>query len=307
MKRLILIAALLAAGSAQAQLANTPEIAAALPGLGAELTREMVGATMQLYGPLHAAETNDGLSVSADQAYGDHERQRLDVYAPEGAQGLPVLLFAHGGGFVRGDKAGAANVARWFARHGVVAVAMNYRYAPESTFPMGAQDVAGALAWIGANIASLGGDPARIVIAGNSAGSVHIGDYAFREELQIADDGVVGAILVSMPSANLGDHDLDPARDLLYFGESGDRAAQSMINALDGREIPLLIGYAQHEPALIASQTRQLVAALAARDDQLPAITTAMGHNHISIVEHIGSPDETMAPDMLEFIQSVTR
>lgn len=308
MKPMILAAALgLAAPMAQAQVANTPDIAAALSGLGSELTREMVGATMQLYGPLHAAETNDGLTVTADQAYGEHERQRLDVYAPEGAEGLPVLLFVHGGGFVRGDKAGAANIGRWFARHGVVAVAMNYRYAPESSFPMGAEDVAGALAWIRENIAASGGDPARIVIAGNSAGSVHVGDYAFREELQAEDDGVVGAILISMPSANLSDHDLDPQRDLLYFGEDGDRAAQSMLNALQGRTMPVMVAWAEHEPALIVSQTRQLVEGLSARDGALPVMATAMGHNHISIVEHIGTPDETLAPDMLEFVQAVTR
>ena len=308
MKRMILAAALgLVAPMAQAQIANTPDIAAALPGLGVELTREMVGGTMQLYGPLHAAETNDGLTVTADQAYGEHERHRLDVYAPEGAEDLPVLLFVHGGGFVRGDKAGAANIGRWFAHHGVVAVTMNYRYAPESTFPMGAEDVAGALAWIRENIAAAGGDPARIVIAGNSAGSVHVGDYAFHEELQAENDGVVGAILISMPSANLSDHDLDPMRDLLYFGENGDRAAQSMLNALDGRTMPVMVAWAQNEPALIASQTRQLVEGLIARDGALPAMATAMGHNHISIVEHIGTADETLAPDMLEFIQAVSR
>lgn len=308
MKHFTLAAAiLLAATAAQAQIANTPEIAAALPGLGSELTREMVGGSMQLYGPIHAAETDDGLTVTADQAYGAHERQRLDVYAPDGAAGLPVLLFVHGGGFVRGDKAGAANIGRWFARHGVIGVTMNYRYAPESTFPMGAEDVAGALAWIHANIAALGGDPARVVIAGNSAGSVHVGDYAFHEELQLPDDGVVGAILISMPAANLTDHDLDPTRDRLYYGETGDRAAQSMINALDGRRIPVMVAWAEHEPALVAAQTRQLVEALAARDGHLPVADTAMGHNHISIVEHIGSADETLAPDLLEFIQGVTR
>ena len=307
MKALLLTGALLAATSASAQIANTPDIAAALPGLGAELTREMVGATMQLYGPLHAAETNDGLTVTPDQAYGAHARQRLDVYAPEGAEGLPVLLFVHGGGFVRGDKAGAANVGRWFAHHDVVGVTMNYRYAPESTYPMGAEDVAGALAWIRDNIAGLGGDPARVVIAGNSAGSVHVGDYTFHEELQIENDGVVGSILISMPSANLTDHDLDPMRDLLYFGENGDREAQSMVNALDGRMIPVLVVWAQNEPALITAQTLQLVEALAARDGHLPPSVTAMGHNHISIAEHIGTADETLAPDLLEFIQSVTR
>jgi len=308
MKTLTLAAvALLAATTAQAQLSNTPEIAAALPGLGAEMSREMVGGTLQMYGALHALETNDGLSVTTDQAYGEHERNRLDVYAPDGAANLPVLLFVHGGGFVRGDKAGAANVARWFARHGVIGVPINYRFAPDNQWPSGAQDIASALAWLRDNIAALGGDPSRIVLAGNSAGAMHVADYTFHEEQQIENDGVVGSIMVSTPTANLVGREIDPTRDALYYGTDGDRAAQSVINAVEGREIPVMVGYAQNEPAVIMDQTWQLIAALTARDGRMPIISGAPGHNHISVVEHIGSADETMAPDMLEFILSVTQ
>ncbi|MCA0870672.1 carboxylesterase family protein [Seohaeicola saemankumensis] len=289
--------------TAPAQIADQPDLAAAIRGLGTELSRDSVGGTFKLYAPQHASDSDAGLTVTRDRAYGDHDRHRLDVYAPQGADSLPVMVFVHGGGFVRGDKKGAANIGRWFARHDVVTVTLNYRFAPDAQWPSGAQDVRRALDWIAANIAALGGDPARIVLAGNSAGAMHVADYTFREDLQAGDDGVIGAILISPPTVDLTARPVDPKRDALYYGTDGDRAAQSVINALDGRRIPLLIAYAELEPEVISDQTRRLIEAVARRDGRLPLVASAPGHNHISIVEHIGTADQTLAPDMLAFVR----
>src|ERR1044072_1157957 len=62
-----------------------------------------------------------------DVPYGEHERQRLDLFPVE-SSGAPVVLFVHGGGFVAGDKRVSAtfyaNVGRYFAGHGVVGACM---------------------------------------------------------------------------------------------------------------------------------------------------------------------------------------
>jgi triacylglycerol lipase len=58
-----------------------------------------------LYAPLLASAPRGG-EILRDIAYGGDERHRLDVYLPVGAQGpAPVVIFLHGGGFIRGDKA----------------------------------------------------------------------------------------------------------------------------------------------------------------------------------------------------------
>ncbi|WP_407495849.1 alpha/beta hydrolase [Pseudooceanicola sp. MF1-13] len=291
---------------AAAQVSATPEVAGQLAALGKELSREMVGGTMKLYGPLHATETDEGLTVERDISYGGHERQKLDIFAPEDTSVLkPVMVFAHGGGFVRGDKGGAQNIGRAFAREGVVTITMNYRFAPEATWPSGAEDVSGVLSWIAENAQSYGGDPDKVFLSGNSAGSVHVADYAFHEEFQREDDGVIGVILISPPAIDLTGRELDPQRDALYFGPDGDRAAQSIINALDGRKLPVLIAYAENEPELIMNQTRILIDGLTARDGRLPLVTGVPGHNHISIVEHIGTADQSLTTDMLDFIKTV--
>ena len=292
--------------AAQAQVMETPDIAAALRSMGTELSKEVVGGTMKLYGPLHAAEDMSGFSVTTDQAYGDHERHKLDVFAPDGASGAPVLVFVHGGGFVRGDKGDVANIGREMARHGIVGVTINYRFAPDNMWPAGAEDLSAALGWIRANIAAHGGDPTRIIIAGNSAGSMHVADYTFREELQSENDGVIGAVLISTPTTDLTAREIDPKRDALYYGTDGDRAAQSVVNALDGRTLPVMVAYAEYEPGVILDQTRILIEALAKRDGRMPLVASAPGHNHISIVEHIGTADKTLGDDIVEFVSTVS-
>lgn len=290
---------------ATAQIANTPEIAELLPGLGRDLGPEMVSATQSAYAALHDRDET-GLSVARDLEYGSDPRHRLDIYAPHDTSDSPVLIFVHGGGFVRGDKADVANIGRYAAHHGLIGVTINYRFAPENSWPAGALDLAAALDWLDDNITGYGGNPNCLIIAGNSAGAMHVADYAFRPELRTGSGGVLGAILISPPTVDLSAREIDPARDALYYGVEGDRAAQSVVNAVSGTDLPVMIAYAEHEPDVIIDQTRLMIEAITKRDSRLPLISSAPGHNHISVVAHIGTRDETLGPDLLEFISILT-
>lgn len=100
---------------------------------------------------------------------------RLRVYEPgtQAAQApLPVLLYLHGGGFVMGDLETHDKVCRTLCHHtGMLVVALDYRLAPEHPFPAAPDDAEAALRWVHANAATLGADPSRIVVAGDSAGA----------------------------------------------------------------------------------------------------------------------------------------
>ena len=87
-------------------------------------------------------------------------------------------------------------VCRFFARQGMVGVAANYRLAPDFAWPSAGQDVQGAVRWIKANAAKFGGDPARVVIFGHSAGSSHVANYLFDPDLRGGDE-VMGGVLAS--------------------------------------------------------------------------------------------------------------
>lgn len=104
-------------------------------------------------------------------------KQALDLYLPDGDPpegGWPVFLFVHGGGWTSGDRRYLGelygNVGQAVAREGIVGVVISYRLAPAVQYEAQALDVARAVAWTQAHIAEHGGDPARLVIGGHSAG-----------------------------------------------------------------------------------------------------------------------------------------
>ena len=101
------------------------------------------------------------------------------------------------------DKRSYVNIGTFFARHGIVGITANYRLAPEAKWPNGAEDVAGTIKWIKANAAGYGIDADRIFLMGSSAGAVHVSGYAFFEDNQLENDGVAGAILVSLLNVDL--------------------------------------------------------------------------------------------------------
>ncbi|HMD44520.1 MAG TPA: alpha/beta hydrolase [Acidimicrobiales bacterium] len=115
------------------------------------------------------------IAVVADVDYwGDGlERHRLDIYRADGpvGTGAPVMVYVHGGAWTIGDKKeqGKPMLFELVAR-GWVCVAVNYRLSPSATWPDHIVDVKRAVAWVKANIAEHGGDPAFVALSGGSAG-----------------------------------------------------------------------------------------------------------------------------------------
>ena len=95
---------------------------------------------------------------------------RLDVYAPQNANGLPVVFFIHGGGWKNGTRSYVQSKPEFFLNKGYVFVSIDYRMLPEAEVAVQAQDVEAAFAYVRANIGEYGGDPNRIAVMGHSAG-----------------------------------------------------------------------------------------------------------------------------------------
>ncbi|WAB81037.1 alpha/beta hydrolase [Microcella daejeonensis] len=104
--------------------------------------------------------------------HGGTSEQVLDVLAPHGPrEGLPVYVYFHGGGWTSGDKAAVRKYCATQASHGVLVVNVNYRtVSSEVHMAQIMQDAAAALAWAIDHAGEHGGDPARIVVGGDSAG-----------------------------------------------------------------------------------------------------------------------------------------
>jgi para-nitrobenzyl esterase len=113
---------------------------------------------------------------------GGEECLNLNVWTPSlDASGLPVLVWIHGGSFMNGSSSVPDYDGAAFARDGVVCVSINYRLAAEGFLflddgvaNLGLLDQLAALRWVQENIASFGGDPARVTVAGESAGAMSV-------------------------------------------------------------------------------------------------------------------------------------
>ena len=95
------------------------------------------------------------------------------VYSARAAGGalLPTVAYFHGGGWVQGDLETHHGLCARLAKHaGVLAVAVDYRLAPEHKFPAAVDDCLAAYTWLRAHGRELGADPARVAVAGDSAG-----------------------------------------------------------------------------------------------------------------------------------------
>jgi acetyl esterase/lipase len=95
------------------------------------------------------------------------------VYDPAAASTSlrPVVAYFHGGGWVQGDlETHHGLCARLALRSGALVVAVDYRLAPEHKFPAAVEDCLAAYRWLRAHAGELGGDPARVSLAGDSAG-----------------------------------------------------------------------------------------------------------------------------------------
>ncbi len=103
----------------------------------------------------------------------DRRRNRLDVYRLRSRPvGAPVLVYLHGGGYFSGSKSREAQaMLHRFADRGWVVVSATYRLRPGAKFPDHLIDVKRVLGWVHRQGREFGADPARLVLAGSSAGA----------------------------------------------------------------------------------------------------------------------------------------
>jgi acetyl esterase/lipase len=109
---------------------------------------------------------------------GAHRLQKLDVTVPFAEPPLPILVYVHGGGWMNGDKSIYRRICALYAQAGFLVCNINYRLTPQYEFPELASDVASAVHWACDNGSRYGGDPARIFLAGDSAGAQLASWYA---------------------------------------------------------------------------------------------------------------------------------
>lgn len=295
--------ALLVGHNARADIARLPpNVVAGIAALGPVLDPPMIAKTRALMDPLAPMTPPAGVAVAKDVAYGDDPLQKIDIYSPAKARGLPIVVFVHGGGFVGGDKNDYNNVPTYFSQHGMVAVNADYRLAPKATWPAGSQDVGAIVAFLKQNAARYGGDARRIVLIGHSAGAALVASYVLDPSLHPkSGPGVVAAVLVSLPASRVASLN---QRDHLYYGSDASLYAERVpATHVDQSKLPLMLVTAEFDPVALAPDAYDLAAKVCVRDGKCAAFLYVKGHNHISEIGSIGSPDDQLARALVDFIR----
>lgn len=171
------------------------------------------GCAGALFGLANAPTYFGSLKRLGGAAYGPGAREKLDVYAPADAQSAPVVIFWYGGGWTAGSREEYRFVGSALASRGIVAVLPDYALYPQVVFPAFLQDPARAVAWVEAHAREFGGDPARIVLMGHSAGAHMAAFLAYQPELLRAAGADPAAIRGFIGLS--GPYVLEPNTDIL--------------------------------------------------------------------------------------------
>ena len=279
---------------------------------------------LKLYDSLLAAAPKDGVSITRDVAYGAHPRQILDIFKPDAASGAsaaagaakraPVVMFVHGGAFVRGDKRASSevydNVLIWFARQGYVGVNIEFRLAPEAAYPGGADDLASSIAWVKNNIAAHGGDGDKIFVIGHSAGGTHVGTYAYDPAAGYLGRDLAGIVLVSARlAADVLPENPNAPGVRAYFGaDEALYATRSPLTHITSQnaatKLPVFTVNAEYENPLLDLYGLEFAHRIATIRRHAPRYLRLTRHNHISIVAHFNTGEDLLGREMVEFFEN---
>lgn len=285
------------------EMGRMNQIRQAIAALGTGLGPDVLGQCRALFEDQQSALLAQVPVSVADVAYGSHERHRLDIYRPMDGDPAPIVIFVHGGGFLKGDKGGAtdwanANVGRMAAQAGFLGVVINYRLAPDHVWPAGPEDVASVVNWLKDHGAQHGGDPDRIVLIGTSAGAVHVAGY-----LKLAGDRDIRAAILL--SGLYGYTPLDQ-RDMLYYGDPALYPARMPLEAIASTSLPLLLACAEFDPPRFQAEFLGLMQDRLTRHGAMPRAVIQSGHNHYSMAMHLGTADRRLSDEVCAFVRENT-
>jgi arylformamidase len=237
-----------------------------------------------------SAYTRQHAACSLDVAYGDGDKETLDVFHTA-APGAPVLVYIHGGYWRALDKSDQSFVAPAFTTAGAVVVVPNYALAPAVTLEHITLQLVKAVEWVWRHAAELGADPSRIVVAGHSAGGHLAAMLLSCRWKQVADD--LPAQLVQGALSVSGLYDLEPLRhtpflqtDLQLTPASVRRLSPAFFPRPKGKLVTVV---GADESASFIRQN-QLI-----RDvwgpTAVPVCEKVAGANHFTVLKHLVDPD----------------
>jgi acetyl esterase/lipase len=242
-----------------------------------------------------------------DISYGEHARQKLDIYAPGEAKNLPVMVYFHGGAWRMGNKRMVDTKPAFFPGRNWIFVSCNYRLLPDGEHPANVQDVAAALSWVHDHIEEYGGSSDKIILCGFSAGA-HLAalaavDHSYLENCGKSLSLIEAVILLDNPVSDVIAEIEGPSRERLLQAFGDDRevhlSASPLHQVAANKKLPkFVMAYSGGLPSSspMAEKDFKLQATtLAAAIEQAGGKAYLFPHEkltHPELNQNFGSPDD---------------
>jgi len=224
----------------------------------------------------------------------------LDVYRPTSAAkaGTPVVVFFYGGSWQRGSRSQYRFVGQRLAENGTLAIVADYRTFPQAGFPDFIDDAALAVQWTFANAKKWGGDPARVFVAGHSAGAqlaaLLATDAGYLRKHGLAPNRLAGAIGLAGP------YDFAITGNLVeVFGPPAQWPRAQAVNFVDGDEPPFLLIHGSKDTVVETRDSIQMAGLLRAKGGDPQLLLLPEGTHSTPMA---GLYDTTRAPEVLPAI-----
>jgi acetyl esterase/lipase len=266
----------------------------------------MVGGCADVfYATVGAVGAPHGVAVQRNLEFDAEHRLSLDVYAPERAQGAPVVVFFYGGSWEDGKRRWYRYVGDALASSGIVTVIPDYRKFPDVRFPAFMHDAARAVAWARDHAPEYGGDPARLFVMGHSAGgqiaALLAADQRYLATVDMRPRDLAGMIGLAGAYAFLPFVD-DEAQ--IFGNNPTGRYDSQPINFIDGDEPPMLLLQGLDDDE-VPPHNAEVVAERAQAMDGTAVLKLYPGVGHSSILLSLARGHVSSVPtlhDILAFI-----
>jgi acetyl esterase/lipase len=201
-----------------------------------------------------------------DIPFGDDYWQKLDLYLPDDptVQGVPTLLFMHGGYWTHGYKEWMGFMAPALVSLPALYISVSYRLSPAATHPAALEDCLTALTWAYHHVAEYGGDPQRLFLGGHSAGGHLAALLALQPALLTARGLPADTIKACIPVSGVYDlaGDIPPDRRQAFLAPGASRAQASPIHYVSGNRTPFLLAVGERDFPVLYTQAYAMAEAL---------------------------------------------
>jgi acetyl esterase/lipase len=250
---------------------------------------------------------NRGLAEpDATAVYDSVRGLSLDIYKPTTPEvHAPVVVFFYGGSWQRGSRTQYRFIGRRLSETGAVVMVADYRLAPGTPFPGFMHDGARAVAWARQHAGDYGGDPARVFVAGHSAGA-QIAALLGTDARYLRAEGMAPAQLAGVIGLS-GPYDFtikgDKALEAV-FGPQAQWPDAMAARFVDGDEPPFLLAIGSDDRIVSPGQTFELARKLQASG--VPVRTVELpGGSHFTPLVTLYSPSRD--PQLLQAIGAFVR